>query len=194
MESSALREGPSLLVIGLGNELLADDSIGLRVVRELKKRVSRNEIAFEELSVGGLQLLDYLVGYRRCILIDAIVSGTHPAGTIHHFVQVPGGESIRLSSSHHVSLSEVLALGKILGASLPESISVYGIEPGDTTTFIEQCTGEVSQAIPQLVGLICRDLLNNESGCGNQTVLPTGSIPRLRMGNGEIINQPQKQI
>jgi hydrogenase maturation protease len=178
----------TLLVIGLGNELLADDGVGIRVVRELKRRLHSDAITFEELAVGGLQLLDYMAGFKQCILIDAVVTGTHQPGTIYRFIQTPGGESIRLSSSHQVDLSQVLALGKILEADIPDTIIVYGIEAGDTMTFTEQCTHEVSQAIPQLVELICRDIQENKSGCKNRTVLATESTARDRRGNWEIIN------
>ncbi|MEK6757261.1 MAG: hydrogenase maturation protease [Bacteroidota bacterium] len=177
-----------LLVIGLGNELLADDGVGIHVVRHLKERLSRDDLAFEELSVGGLQLIDYLAGYERCILVDAVVTGASPAGTIHRFVQHAGGESLRLSSSHHVDLSEVLALGTMLGADLPETVLVYGIEAGDTTTFSETCTDQVRKAIPRLVDLICRDIQENKMGCKNKTVLATESTARDHRGNWEIIN------
>jgi hydrogenase maturation protease len=160
MGLSAHREGPSILIVGLGNELLTDDGVGIRVLRELRERLPADDIAFEELSVGGLQLLDRLVGYKCCILVDAVVTGECPAGTLHRFVQEPGRASMRLSSSHHVDLSQVLALGKMLGATIPEKVVVYGIEPEDTTTFCEQCTREVSKAIPRLVDLICRDIEN----------------------------------
>jgi hydrogenase maturation protease len=153
-----LRDGPTILIIGLGNELLADDAVGIRVLRELRNRLPADKIAFEELSVGGLPLLEHLVGYDRCILVDAVVTGKSPAGTLHRFVQEPGHPSIRLSSSHHVDLSQVLALGEMLGAAIPAKVVVYGIEPEDTITFCEQCTSEVSKAIPQLVELICRDI------------------------------------
>lgn len=181
-----------LTIIGLGNEMLADDGVGIRVIRELKKRSVTDDIAFEELSVGGLQLLDYLIGYEHCIIVDAVVTGAHPPGTIYRFEQAPRDKPIKVSltSSHQIDLFQVVELAKLLKADIPRTITVYGIEASDVTTFNSRCTERVSKAIPQLVGLICRDLLNNESGCGNQTVLPTGSIPRLRMGNWEIINQP----
>jgi hydrogenase maturation protease len=153
-------DGPSILVIGLGNELLSDDGVGIRVLHELKGSLPADDAAFLELSVGGLQLLDHLVGYRCCFLIDAVVTGTSPAGTVHRFVQEPGGAPIRLSSSHHVDLSQVLRLGTMLGAIMPEKVTVYGIEPEDTTTFSERCTGKVAEAIPRLVELIRKDVKN----------------------------------
>jgi hydrogenase maturation protease len=172
MEATALPQRSSVLVIGLGNELLTDDGAGISVMRRLKERLPRNDVTFEELSIGGLHLLDHLVGYQRCVLIDAVVSGVNPPGTIYRLIQRPGDEPICLSSSHHVDLPQVLALGRMLGADLPSAVVVYGIEACDTTTFSESCTDAVASAIPQLVELICRDIqegwstLLRDEGCG----------------------------
>lgn len=192
VDSGRFPEHQPLVIIGLGNELLADDGVGIRVVRELQERLLADDIAFEELSVGGLQLLDYLVGHEHCIIVDAVMTGAYPPGTIYRFVQAPSDKpiNIRLTSSHQIDLFQIVELAKLLKADIPRTITVYGIEPSDVTTFNNRCTGPVSTAIPQLVGLICRDLMDSNSGCRNQTVLVTESTPRPRMGNWEIMYQP----
>ena len=153
----------SLTIIGLGNEFLSDDGVGIRVVRELKNRLTLGSAAFEELSVGGLQLLDYLVGTEECVIVDAITSGLQPAGTLYRFIQDADHEPIKLTSSHQIDLSQVLSLAKLLGAALPKRLTVYGIEANDVTTFQDSCTNQVSSAIPRLVDLICRDITHDES-------------------------------
>jgi hydrogenase maturation protease len=153
----------SLTIIGLGNEFLADDGVGIRVVRDLKKQLKLDGIVFEELSVGGIQLLDYIVGTEECIIIDAITSGTQPVGTLYRFIQDADHEPVKLTSSHQIDLSQVLALAKLLGAALPKKLTVYGIEAKDVTTFQDNCSNQVSSAIPRLVSLICRDINNDDS-------------------------------
>jgi hydrogenase maturation protease len=157
-------------IIGLGNELLSDDGVGIRVVQELRKRLTDPSIRFEEIAVGGLELLDYVTGCRECLIVDAISSGKHPAGTLFRFVQSPDEEPLKLTSSHQIDLGQVLALAKLLGASLPSRLTVYGIEVSDITTFREACTEAVSQAIPKLVDLICRDVQQH----GIDSRVPTG--------------------
>lgn len=147
-----------LTIIGLGNEFLSDDGAGIRVVHELKKRLAGGSIVFEELAVGGLQLLDYLLGTEECIIIDAVTSGSHPAGTLYRFAQVPGAKPIALSSSHQIDLGQVLGLARILGGNLPKRLSVYGIEVNDIVTFHDGCTEQVAAAIPTLVNIICHDV------------------------------------
>ena len=71
------------LVIGLGNPLVTDDSVGLRVAAELKTRLAgRPDVEVDEDYWGGLRLMERLVGCDRAIVIDAIHTGA-PPGTIH---------------------------------------------------------------------------------------------------------------
>ena len=60
------------LVLGLGNPILSDDGVGLRVARAVESQLSQQEITVMETSMGGLSLLDLLTGYDRAIIIDAI--------------------------------------------------------------------------------------------------------------------------
>ncbi|NLZ00969.1 MAG: hydrogenase maturation protease, partial [Pirellulaceae bacterium] len=72
------------LVLGLGNWIVSDDSIGLRVAAELAKVLAdREDVEVSEDYWGGLRLMERLVGYDRAIVIDAISTGAAP-GTIHH--------------------------------------------------------------------------------------------------------------
>lgn len=160
----------STTVIGLGNEYLSDDGLGILAVRQVADRLKNSGIAFQELSIGGLELLDHLVGFKRCIIIDAISTGACPPGTIHRFVRNPGNEAVTISSSHQLDLTQVLTLGRLLGADVPETVTVYGIEAGDITTFRSRPTPEIARSLPALVDAICTEV------CGNQPLpdLPAG--------------------
>lgn len=157
MDDHGLKRRP-LVIIGLGNELLSDDGVGIRVVRELRKRPVRGDAVIEELSVGGFPLLEYITGFERCIIIDAVVTGRHPPGTAYRFVQ--GGDPVPFSmtSSHQIDLAQILSLAALMGWDLPRTLTVYGIEAADITTFCDACTEEVSRAIPLVVGAVCSEL------------------------------------
>ncbi len=72
------------LIIGLGNPLISDDSVGLRVARRLRDVLRhRNDIEVTEDYWGGLRLMERMIGFDRAIVIDAICSGAAP-GTIPH--------------------------------------------------------------------------------------------------------------
>jgi hydrogenase maturation protease len=158
-----------LTIIGLGNEMLTDDGLGIKVVRQLKNRLNDRSATFEELSVGGLQLFDHLIGTEECIIVDAIKTGTHPVGTLMRFVQSADNEPVALTSSHQIDLGQILGLARFMGAPLPKMLTVYGIEADDITTFGETCTAQVSQAIPRLVDAICLDVRSEGNASTQQS-------------------------
>ena len=140
------------LIIGLGNPLISDDSVGLRVAEELKKRLAgRPGVEVSEDYWGGLRLMERLIGYDRAIIIDAIVTGAAP-GQIHHLTT----ESIstqKSASAHDVNLPTALAFGRQAGVPLPadEDVRLVGIEAEDLINFNEACTPAVAAAIPRAV-------------------------------------------
>lgn len=147
------------LVIGLGSPLLCDDSVGLKVVQEVRRRIGqRADINVEEDVRGGLHLMERLVGYDRAIIVDAIITGAEP-GTIHQLTptDIP---TQRSASQHDVNLPTALELGRQLGVQLPESdhILLVGIEADDILTFNEECTPPVTQAIPHAVEVVLKAL------------------------------------
>jgi hydrogenase maturation protease len=144
-----------ILVLGLGNPLITDDSVGLRVVQQLKARLAdRTDVEVSEDYWGGLRLMERMIGFDRAIVVDAIQTGA-PPGTIHRLTP-DGIATQRSASAHDVNLFTALAFGRQAGASLPENenIQLVGIEAEDTLNFGEQCTPAVEAAIPQAVDVV----------------------------------------
>jgi hydrogenase maturation protease len=166
MDNNGLKRRP-LVIIGLGNELLTDDGVGIRVVRELRKRPLSNDAVLEELSVGGLPLLEYIAGFERCIIVDAVVTGRHPPGTAYRFVQGADPPPFNMTSSHQIDLAQILSLATLMGWDLPRSLTVYGVEAADITTFRDGCTEEVSRAIPLIVEAVCSELKTDGNNLQN---------------------------
>ncbi len=141
-----------ILVLGLGNPLVTDDSVGLRVAAELKSRMAgRPEVVVSEDYWGGLRLMERMAGFDRAIVIDAIRTGA-PPGTIHRLT--PGSiPTQRSASAHDVNLPTALAVGRTAGLHLPrdEDILLVGIEAEDILSFGELCTPAVAAAIAPAV-------------------------------------------
>jgi hydrogenase maturation protease len=147
------------IVIGLGNPILRDDSVGLRVVRALRPRLEGLAgVEVVEDSHGGLRLMERLIGFDRAIVVDAIVSGA-PPGTLH-VLTAEGPATQRSASAHDVDLPTALALGRKAGAKLPEAEDIFliAIEAEDVLNFGEQLSPAVETAIPQAVGLVLAHL------------------------------------
>jgi len=137
------------LIIGLGNSLLRDDAVGLRVARQVRAALSgREDIEVAEEACGGLRLMERMIGFDRAILIDAIRSG-RPPGTVRT-LDPRDMRTQHSASSHDVNLPTALALGRRTGARLPadDRLSVIAIEAEDVETFGEEMTAAVEAAVP----------------------------------------------
>jgi hydrogenase maturation protease len=156
------------LVIGLGNPLISDDSVGLRVAQQLRPRLAdRPEIDVMEDYWGGLRLMERMIGYDRAIVIDAIC-GQSPPGTIH-LLTIDSMPTQKSASAHDVNLATAVEFGRQAGVRLPrnEQIQLIGIEAKDVLTFSQRCSPAVAAAIPRAVDTVLR-LLQNPSG-GEET-------------------------
>ena len=156
-ERSSCAAAGKTLVIGLGNPLVSDDSVGLRVAERLKPLLAdREDIDVTEDYWGGLRLMERMIGYRRAVVIDAICTGAAP-GTIHH-LSTRSIATQKSASAHDVNLPTALAFGRRAGVRLPadEEILLIGIEAEDLVNFNDQCTPAVAAAIPRAVQEVVR--------------------------------------
>lgn len=143
------------VVVGIGNELCADDAVGIAVARQLVAE------GVEAVAAGcpGLGLLDLLEGYDRAILVDAVVSGSTP-GTLHRFgLDALPDRSLLPLSLHGVNAVDALALGRAVDPGrLPRDLVIIGVEIADRTPFRSGMTPEVAAAVPKAVVLVRKEL------------------------------------
>jgi hydrogenase maturation protease len=161
------------LVLGLGNPLVSDDSVGLRVAAMLKQLLAdRTDIDVDEDYWGGLRLMERMAGYDRAVVIDAICTGAAP-GTIHR-LKPDSIPTQRSASAHDVNLPTALAFGRQHGVELPgdEDILLVGIEAEDVLTFSEKCTPAVQAAVRRAVDDVLEALDLPES-LGNEPRMDT---------------------
>ena len=146
------------LILGLGNPLRSDDSVGLRVARALEDRLDQPEITVMETSVAGLDFLDLLAGYDRAIIIDAIQTGEGKVGQVYRLGPKALDATRHASVSHDVNFATALELGNRLGLALPQQIIIFAIEVENVSSFSEECTPEVMMAVPVCVTMIIQEL------------------------------------
>jgi hydrogenase maturation protease len=149
---------PRTIVIGLGNPLLGDDGVGWRVADEVEELVAAARTAgqpiphveIERLGVGGLRLMECLTGYSAAILVDAAEFPDRPVGEVRSccFDDLADFAAGHLDSAHDASLRTALALGRRLGADLPDDIQTVTVQAHRTDQFSEELSPEVSAAVP----------------------------------------------
>ena len=152
-------QGVRSLVIGLGNPILGDDGVGWRVAEDLGQIVAAEALTIEvdSLAVGGLSLMERMVGYDRVVVVDAIRMGTAPIGavTLFPFRDLPDPGAGHLSSGHDATLATALAAGRALGAELPDESQIWivAVEAETVYDFSQELTPPVEAAIPRAVQL-----------------------------------------
>jgi hydrogenase maturation protease len=153
------------IIVGLGNPILSDDGVGVLCANQIKELLPphlEEHIEITEASVGGIRLMELLVGYDRAIIIDAIKSSNvHKLGDI----QKISLEDLRdisptqhSSSAHDTSLVTAIDFGMKLGLPLPSEYSIYTIEVDNISDFSETPNPEVFRAVPEVTRLVLEDL------------------------------------
>jgi hydrogenase maturation protease len=110
------------LVLGLGNILMRDEGFGVHVVRQLKEIELPNHVRMQEGGVGGFNLLGYLEGVERLIVVDVMMLPS-PPGELH--VIKPGPELAEpgkiILSFHQVGVLDLVQMWRLIGYE-PETI------------------------------------------------------------------------
>jgi hydrogenase maturation protease len=118
------------IVLGIGNPLMCDEGIGIRVIEELQS-ASGNfpEADFLDAGTGGIAMVHRLEGYKKAILIDCALMGQQP-GTIKRFTpdDVTSVKQLAHLSLHEADIISVLELARHIG-QCPDEVVFFGIEP-----------------------------------------------------------------
>jgi hydrogenase maturation protease len=145
------------VIVGLGNPILSDDSVGIQAARLVAKRLNdmpnaiRDSVTVAEVYAGGLRLMDALIGYDEAVVIDSIQTGQCQPGAIFCFDMPEMAKTQNLSSTHDTGIDVALQMGAMLGLRIPEIITVWAIEAADVATYGETLTASVADSLPVVV-------------------------------------------
>ena len=130
------------MVIGLGNPLLGDDGVGMEVASVIEKEMPH--INVKKACVGGMTLAEMIAGYKRAVIIDAIV-GEKEGEVVELDIK---NMKARSMVGHDVDFATaVKMLSRI--TEMPE-IRILGIKIGKPC-FREGLSPHIKATIPQVV-------------------------------------------
>ena len=145
-----------ILVLGIGNILLRDEGVGVRVIEQMRKMHLPDNVELVDGGTAGADLLDVLAERRKVIVIDAVQAEAEP-GTVLRFTAdelvQPDGVGMSL---HELGLGEALTMTRQLGCA-PKDVVVFGIKPKDTGSGLE-LSEEVEASVPKVVELILPEI------------------------------------
>ncbi|MBZ5514591.1 MAG: hydrogenase maturation protease [Acidobacteriia bacterium] len=137
----------SMLVLGLGNDLLKDDAVGIRVAEKLASAFPP-EVEVRSTSLFGLSLLDELLGREKVLVIDSYVPEEFVGSEIQERNLDSVGESCGVSP-HFVGLGEVREVMRRLGLGFPREVRILAIPVSDPTTFSTEMTPAVAALVDE---------------------------------------------
>ena len=140
----------SILLLGLGNDILRDDGVGIYVARQIAQKLPQDlQINVKETTLSGLNLLELIKGYDVLYLIDAVLCSNLETGELVVWDNWEDSFfSLRTGYVHDVDFFSVLELGKSAGFDMPEVGAIFVINVKDPYTLDTRCSPEIEEKIP----------------------------------------------
>ncbi|CFQ54309.1 hydrogenase 2 maturation endopeptidase [Yersinia frederiksenii] len=135
-----------ILVLGIGNLLLSDEAVGVRIVEALEQRF-HIPAGVEVLDGGtaGLELMEAMANREHLIVADAVLTGQSPGSVVVlRDKEIPAMFS-RKVSPHQLGLCDVL-MALQLTDEFPRQLTLVGVVPESLAPKIG-LTPTVTQAI-----------------------------------------------
>lgn len=139
------------LVLGIGSVLRKDDGVGIVVIDRLREMELPKGVSLLDGGTAGIDLLGYLEGVSRLIIVDAMFADGNPGDIL-----VLTGDELRdrdlFISGHYGRLSDILDMVGALWTR-PET-TIIGIVPKDVASYEMGLTPEVAGAVEKAVEMI----------------------------------------
>lgn len=143
-----------ILILGLGNELIGDDGVGVHAVRKLETLGFGQDVIILDIGTAILDALPYLYEAEQLIIIDAMKDGGGVPGTIYKTDLEGCISNGCIASMHGFDISRVMALA---GRSRSLPGVVFGIEP-ELLNWSMNLSSPVAEVLPHLVKAVVAEL------------------------------------
>jgi len=139
------------LILGFGNEILTDDGIGIRLVRDLSQRYTDPAVQFDIACCGGLEIMELIRDFKKVVFIDAIRTRSGNPGDVYYFKPSDFRETMHLSNLHDINFLTALKLGNSLGLDLPDDLHIIAVEVIEDMEFSEEFTPPLKERYPLIL-------------------------------------------
>jgi hydrogenase maturation protease len=157
--SAAERQIPGqagLLVLGLGNVLLADDGLGAAALARLERQYNLGDnVLVLDGGTLGMALLDRVAEAEDLIIVDAVRTDA-PAGTLVRLDGADVGEAVRdRLSPHQVGVADLLDAARLIDR-YPSKVTLLGLVPESLDLAVAR-SEPVNGGLDDLVEAIIRE-------------------------------------
>lgn len=136
----------------MGNTLMGDDGVGVRIAEVLASRDLGPDIDVVLGGTAGMALSRHFIDADRVLVVDAIAAGDEPGSVFRFTPEDAGITALRSHTSHGLSLPNILLAARLQGAN--PRVVVFAVQIGDITCGFDTLTADVEAAIPDVVDMV----------------------------------------
>lgn len=152
MTTSETHKKNKVLILGIGNVLMGDEGIGVRVANALETAVLPAGVEVLDGGTGSFLLLEPMQNAEKVILIDATIDGK-PAGTIRRLRPRYSADYPPTLTAHDIGLKDLLDAFYLMGKDAPE-VSLYAISIPPLSRMTIDMSPELEEIIPLATELV----------------------------------------
>ncbi|MFP4687756.1 MAG: hydrogenase maturation protease [bacterium] len=134
------------LILGFGNDILADDGIGLYLARDIGEKLG---IDWVHCSIYGFEIIEKMAGYSTIFIIDSVVEPDDPPGKIYSYALDDFKNCRHLSSPHTTNFSAGIEFARRSGLPVPADFFIYGVNVIETSRFSENLSLKLQRLYPE---------------------------------------------
>ena len=146
----------------MGNTLMGDDGVGVRVAEALDARDLGPDIDVVNGGTAGMALTDHFTTSEHVVVVDAIAAGDTPGAVFRFHPEDAGILSLRSHTSHGLSLPNIIWTAQLKGAT--PNVIVYAVQIGDITCGFDTLTPELEACVPDVAEMVAEEALRLAAG------------------------------
>jgi len=146
-----------ITIMGIGNPLMRDEGIGIRVVETLMTALEfPPNVTLVDAGTMGMTILNLFQDCDYMLVVDAIEGTGEPAGTVVRLSPENLAPNQVMHSLHDVRLPEVLQAASLIGGT-PETIAI-GIQIEEIAEWVMELSEPVENALPVAAAAVLEEL------------------------------------
>ena len=146
----------NILILGLGNILLGDEGVGVRVIEQLLTHPLPDEIEVIDGGTAGYELINFFEGKEKVIIVDAVKTNDTPGSVYKMDLSlVQEDETVQLSL-HQIGLKNVFKMASLM--DLNPEVTLIGIVPKNYQDYNIGLSDEVEKAIPLAIETVLKEI------------------------------------
>jgi hydrogenase maturation protease len=146
----------NILILGLGNILLGDEGVGVRVIEQLLTRPLPDEIEVIDGGTAGYELINFFEGKEKVIIVDAVKTNDTPGSVYKMDLSVVQEDETVQLSLHQIGLKNVFKMASLM--DLNPEVTLVGIVPKNYQDYNIGLSDEVEKAIPLAIETVLKEI------------------------------------